>query len=548
MSQLTRLPVTGLLVSIVLLLLLLLLPPLRAALGSQPSTTAPSQAELDAADTEPTDWLTYNKGYLGYRYAPSSDIDTANTAQVRVLCTANLSAQVRFESDLIEYDGVLYATAGMTTYAVDAGTCAPLWSYTYPVQGRNSGTAVTNRGVAIAAGRLFRGTGNGHLIALDLVTGALLWDQQATNFSIGEFISGAPVAWKGLVFVGKAGGERGIQGAVMAFSQTDGSPVWTFNTVPNPGDTGSSTWPDAFSIQHGGGATWSTFALDEARDLLLIPVGNPGPDNNHAVRAGADLFTASMVAVNARTGALSWWHQLVRGDARDWDTTVVAAIPGGGGPDLAAVAGKNGVLHVVDRSDGKLRYTVPLVVNYLNTTAPLQNGTTERICPIQAVEWNGPSYSPLTGMLYLAATDRCTLAMQGPKPVFQPDQFYTGWLNGASGTKDPISDAFSLLSAIDARTGALMWRTQLPAVTVGGLVATAGGVLITGGIDGQVVFLDAATGAILNTLAIGQPIGGGIISYTVNGAQRIAVAAGMTSPDYETTGTATIAVLGLPAP
>lgn len=515
------------------------------------TTTAPTQAELDAADTDPASWLTYNKGYLGYRFSPLKTITAANVGSVKVLCQANLGQQGRFESGIIAYNGVLYVTNALETWAIDAGTCNVLWSYTYVPGAGVKATGPSNRGVAIEAGRLFWGTGDGHLIALDVATGALLWNQQIMDQSVGETAVAAPIAWNGLVFMAKAGGDKGIQGEVMAFKQTDGSKVWGFNTIPDPGAIGSNTWPSAFSIAHGGGAVWTTFTLDEARTLLMFPVGNPGPAENKSLRKGANLFSASIVALNAQTGALSWWHQLIKSDYHDWDTTLTAAIPGSGSLDLALAAGKDGVLHAVDRSDGKLRYTVPLVENYQNTTTPLNKaGATVHLCPVHAEGWNGPSYSPATKLVYSAGIDWCTTAIQGPPPTYMVDKGYAGWANGEGGTSDPISSAFGLISAIDASTGALVWRTQLPlqaslpALPLGGIVATAGGLVITGGIDGYLDFMDASSGSVLRALNLGQPIGGGIISFEAGGAQRLAVAGGMTSSDYQTTGTATVYVLG----
>lgn len=514
---------------------------LQSALA--PRSTVPLQSELDGADRDDNNWLMYNKGYLGYRYTALTDISAKTATAVKVLCSTDLAYVGRFQSGLVVYGGVIYATAASTTYAVDAATCAMKWTYTYPAA---IGGDAVNRGAALSQGRLFRGTGDGHLLALDAITGALLWNRQVANAGIGEFVAGAPLAWNGLVFVGKSGGDFGTQGEVMAFNAVNGTQVWSFHTVPNVPDTGSSTWPNQSTIAHGGGATWSTFALDKARKLLLIPVGNPEPAEYKSGRPGANLFTNSIVALNAETGALSWWHQLLPHDDRDWDTTVVAASPTAGGRDIAVAAGKNGVLHAVDRSTGVLIYTVPLVLNYLNTATPVPSGAGIRICPFTAVLWNGPTYSPATNMLYINGNDWCTQAIQGPKPVFKVGQTYAGWANGEGGTPDPLSTAFGVITAIDASTGAVMWRTTLPTVSLGGLVATGGGVLVSSDIGGRVMLLDATSGAELAAINVGQPIAGGLASYTVGGRQRLAVAAGLSSSDYGANGTATIMVLGIP--
>ena len=225
---------------------------------------------------------------------------------------------------------------------------------------------------------------------------------------------------------------------------------------------------------------------------------------------------------------------------------MAAAFPSSGGVDLAAAAGKDGVLHVVDRSDGALRYTANLATHYLNDRAPVPGGTGIRICPVQAVQWNGPSYSPPTNLIVMSGIDWCTQAIQGPTPVYVVDKPYTGWANGAGGAKEPVSTARGLMSAFDANTGALMWRTALPALPLGGVVTTAGGVVVTGGIDDQVVILDAQGGKILAKVGLGQPIAGGVVSFEVGTTQRLAVAAGHTSSSYGISGNAAVFVLGIP--
>ena len=326
-----------------------------------PSTPGPSQAELDSADVEPTQWLTYNKGYLGYRYSTLAQINAQNVSQLKPVCSFKLGEQGSFQNGPLVYNGALYTTSAFRTFAVDAATCEPLWSY------RHSPGRVfraNSKGAAIADGRIVRGLPDGHLIALDAKTGALLWDRVIMESTAGEYATAAPLVWKGMIFLGKAGGDMGIRGEMMAFRATDGEKIWGFNTIPGPGETGSNTWKNPASIAHGGGGTWTSYSLDPAAGLLLIPVGNPAPDFASEARPGANLFTNSLVALDAMTGKLQWWHQLLGPEDRDWDTSVVAAFDARDRSRLAAVAGKDGVLHVVDRGNGKLRFTAPLVSQY----------------------------------------------------------------------------------------------------------------------------------------------------------------------------------------
>ena len=177
-------------------------------------SSGPSQPELDRADVEPAQWLTYNKGYLGYRYSTLAQINAKNVSQLKPVCSFKLREQGSFQNGPLVYNGVLYTTSALGTFAVDATTCELLWSYRHPpgyVFQRN------NKGAAIADGRIFRGLPDGHLIAIDAKTGALIWDRVIMDSTAGEFATAAPLVWKGMIFLGKAGGDMGIRGEMMAF-------------------------------------------------------------------------------------------------------------------------------------------------------------------------------------------------------------------------------------------------------------------------------------------------------------------------------------------
>ena len=507
----------------------------------QPSTNGPSQAELDRSDADPRHWLTYNKGYEGYRYSTLDKITAKNAGQLKAVCAFQLGEVGPFHNGPIVYDGMLVTTTAHGTYAIDAGTCKKIWEHQYVPWGPE----VTNnsKGAAIAGGRVIRGTQDGTLIALDAKTGALLWLRQIMDPTNGEFATAAPLVWNDLVFIGKAGGDRGMQGEMMAFKAADGAKVWGFNTVPNPGETGSETWRDPESIKHGGGATWTSYSLHPQTGLLLVPVGNPGPDFNNDVRPGTNLFTNSVIALDARTGKLKWWHQLLAPDDRDWDTAVVSTFDTRDGQKLVAAAGKDGVLHVVDRADGKLRFKIPIATQ-LNTTATITEAGI-RICPIAAVQWNGPAYSPLTNLIYINSIDWCAQVIKGPVPKYVKGQEYLGWKNGY-GTRDPVEKAIGWINAVDAKTGQMKWRHKSAAPMLGAITATAGGVVFTGDTSGDFIVVGAARGDLLYRFNTGGAIGGGVVTYEIHGKQYVAVASGNTSRDtYGSKGGATIFVFGL---
>ena len=512
----------------------------------QPATQEPSQAELDQADLEPRQWLTTNKGYLGYRYSKLTQINAQNVQGLKRVCSFQLGEQGSYQGGPLVYNGVLYTTSALGTFAIDAATCEKRWSYQHK-PGQYMGQH-NNKGAAIAGGRVIRGTPDGHLIALDAKTGALLWDRVVMDASGGEYATAAPLVWKDMVFIGKAGGDLGIRGEMMAFRARDGGKLWGFHTIPSPGETGSETWKIAASIEHGGGGTWTSYSLDPVAGLLLIPVGNAGPDFNNDVRPGNNLFTNSIVALDAMTGRLKWWHQLIGPEDRDWDTAVVAAFDTPDGRRLAAGAGKDGVMHVVDRSTGKLVFTTSLVSQYTNRDTAIPTDANIRLCPIAAVQWNGPAYSADTNLLYMNGIDWCAKAIKGPTPEYVRGKTYLGWATPTGyGDRDPIEESFGLVNAIDPANGQIKWRYRVASPPVAGLTATAGGLVVTADVNGDLYALDATTGKLLHRASLGAgAIDGGLITYEAKGKQFIAVAAGDNNGTYKAKGDNAIVILALP--
>jgi len=505
---------------------------------SQPTTTRPSQAELDGADTATTSWLMYNKGYRAERFSALNQINVGNAGKLRPVCMFQLGELGTFSTGPVVYDGILYATTHLGTYAIDATTCTKLWSHQHVAQGPEMNA--TNKGVAIAGGRVIRGTQDGFLYALDAKTGAPLWVRQVADWTIGEGVGAAPIVWNDIVYVGKAGGDWGIRGRMMAFNVSDGSPAWSFNLIPRAGETGADTWQNSESADHGGGAAWVTYALDRDTGTLFIPVGNPGPDYNNAMRPGANLFTISTVALDARTGKLKWWYQLRANDNHDWDATTVSLFDAGG-KKLVATAGKEGILHVVNRDNGKLVFKLPMTT-MLNHDVPL---TPEgvRVCPVAGVQWNGAAHSQTTGLLYVNAIDWCTVFKSGPDPKWVATVPFTGLANGW-GTNDPISKWSGWINAVNPQTGKMAWRVHTAAPMYAALTPTAGNVLFTGDLGGNFLALDARNGKVLYRFNTGGPIAGGVVTYEQKGKQYVAVASGSSGGSIPLTGSTTIVIFG----
>jgi PQQ-dependent dehydrogenase (methanol/ethanol family) len=505
----------------------------------QPSSSGPSQAELDGADADTTNWLMYNKGYRAGRYSTLAKINAGNARNLRPVCMFQLGELGTFHTGPVVYDGILYATTHLGTYAIDAYTCKRLWRHEHlPTAAEMN---ATNRGVAIGGGRVVRGTQDGYLFALDAKTGALLWQRQIADPAIGAGVGAAPLIWNDMVFMGNAGGDWGIKGAVMAFRLSDGERIWHFNTIPTGKDAGAETWEKPGSAIRGGGAAWTAYALDRATETLFVPIGNAGPDFYRAARPGANLFTSSVVALDARTGKLKWWHQLRPNDDHDYDTTVVSLFDADG-KAMVATAGKDGVLHVLDRVDGKLRFKLP-VTTTLNQDVPL-TASGIRVCPVAGVQWNGAAYSPQTKLLYVNAIDWCTTFRLGPEPQWVATIPYTGLVNGF-GTNDPTDRWNGWINAVDPATGKMRWRFKSPTPMYAAVTPTAGGVLFTGDLNGDFMVVDARSGKVVYRFDTGGPIAGGVVTYEKNGKQYVTVAAGNSGGSIPLQGASTIVIFGL---
>ena len=506
---------------------------------TQPTTHIVSQAELDAADNDPNTWLTYNKGYKGYRYSALDQINAGNAAKLRPVCVMQLGEVGTFQTGPVIYDGVMYVTTSHGVYALDATTCDKRWEYHY--QPWAPEVQVNNKSVAIADGRLIRGTTDGSLLALDAATGKVLWLRKIMDVTKGEFAVASPLIWNGVVYIGKAGADWGIAGEMMAFNASDGTKRWGSPLLPKPGDPAYASWMNPASVKTGGGSTWSSYSLDTDAKLLLIPVGNAAPDYNKTPRPGNNLYTNSIVAMDAQTGAVKWWHQLRGNDDKDLDTTVVAAFDTPDGSKLAAAAGKDGVLHVVDRADGKLRFKVP-VTRQENLDVPNTEAGVP-YCPGAGVLNNGPAYSPATNLIYVNSQDWCAVGYKRPAKYVAGIQY-----SGGKGQRDPVDEGFGWTSAVDATTGAFKWRYKSPQgiPMLGAITPSAGNVVFTGDTAGYFLVFNATTGDVLYRFNTGGVMGGGIATYAVKGTQYVAVMSGNTSfHPYKAAGAATVLVFGL---
>ncbi|MDB5394894.1 MAG: c-type cytochrome [Rhodospirillales bacterium] len=261
-----------------------------------------------AKDTISAEWPTYNKGYGGQRYSALTGINKGNVKALAQICGARIADPGAFQAGPLVIDGVIYVTGPTTTVALDGRTCAERWRADYVPKGPVS--VPVNRGAAFLEGNIFRSMTDERLMALDAETGGVLWNVVVTDATKGESLTSAPIAWRNLVFMGTAGGDLGIKGRMMAFDVATGREVWWFNTILTGNEPGAESWQVSDTVQKGGGAMWSSYTLDAATGELFVPVGNPAPALNPAFRPGKNLYTDSLVVLDAATGALRWWHQL----------------------------------------------------------------------------------------------------------------------------------------------------------------------------------------------------------------------------------------------
>ncbi len=380
-----------------------------------------------------------------------------------------------------------------------------------------------------------------------MADGALRWERQAADSSLGESFTMPPLVYDDLVIIGPAGSEMGVRGWVGAFRLGDGAPVWKFNTVPQPGEPGAETWSDPGDALVGGGAVWTPFGFDPESGLVFVPVSNPAPDFFSDVRRGDNLYTGSMVVLDAQSGELEWYYQAVPHDVHDYDQTqatpLFSTTIDGARRNAVVTVGKNGILHTLDRTTREHLYEVP-ITRRENVSAPITvEGT--RACPglFGGVEWSGPAYNPRLDALYVPAVDWCATFKLAEELRFIPGRLYMG----GSWIMDNFDDARGQLTAIDAGTGAVRWRYQSPMPMLASVTTTATGLVLTGELTGDFLVLDGDDGSVLHRIDTGRSIQAGIVSYAIDGRQYIAVMAGNTSALWPTEPVdAQVIVLALP--
>jgi alcohol dehydrogenase (cytochrome c) len=310
----------------------------------QAFAAGPTQAELDQSAKATDSWLMTNKSYDGHRFVDLKSSTPANAATLKESCTYDSGVAAPAQSSPVLYDRRIYLSVGQTTIAIDATSCKEIWRYDWVLKAK--ALSNPNRGVAIKDGKLVRGTSDGFLIALDMATGKLLWQKQITSAEESHYLSMPAMIVGDMIIYGTAGADWGARGWIGAFKLSDGTELWRFNALPEPGTPGAKSWGTADALAHSGGSFWTPVAIDRAKNLLFTPIGNPAPDFFGDVRKGDNIYTNSLAIIDLKTGKPVWAKQFVTHDVRDWDLSqtspLLTADFKGKSRDLVVVAGKDG--------------------------------------------------------------------------------------------------------------------------------------------------------------------------------------------------------------
>ena len=531
------------------------------------------------------DWPTYHGRLDGNRHSALAQITTAN---VKNLSPKWIHSVRGFDNEMtpLVLDGIMYITATNQVSALDAATGREIWRFSRPRSTGLRGDAAIgfNRGVAVLGSRVFLVTDNAHLVAVSRVNGALLWEvvlPENTAMPYGGTM--APLAVGDLVIAGVSGGDEGIRGFLAAYRVTTGEQAWRFWTVPTRGEPASDTWKGTVDLEKGGGATWLTGTYDAETDTLFWPTGNPYPDTDGSQRQGDNLYTNSVLALEAKTGKLRWHYQFTPHDLWDWDAEEplvlvdavfhpstdarggLSKVEGQGQPrKLLLQANRNGFFYVLDRTDGKVLLAKPFVQKLtwasgigpdgrpqlLPGNTPDENGVTT--CPAirGATNWMSTSFSPATRLFYVMAVENCFLyrsTMFGggrgaappargagappaaPAPargVPPPSPFGLpggGFNRGGAGGGGSMA-----LRALDLDTGRIAW--EIPQTgnsnNYAGTLSTAGGIVFYGQASGEFAAVDAKSGAHLWHFETQETWKASPMTYSVNGKQYVAITSG----------------------
>ncbi|MGH8258926.1 MAG: PQQ-binding-like beta-propeller repeat protein [Steroidobacteraceae bacterium] len=546
----------------------------RTGLGA----TAPDSARIALAPaftaeqlTAPptTGWVTNGGDLFNQRHSPLTQIDRDNVAHLKAewrthLDRSGLGPQYSGQAQPLAYRGVMYVVTGADdVFALDVRTGRILWRYRAHLDPQRVRVCCgwVSRGVGLGDGKVFVGQVDAKLVALDQRTGRIVWSIQAEDPLKGYGITSAPLYYDGMIITGFAGGDMGIRGRVKAYSAKSGKLIWTFYTIPGPGELGHDTWPsDNDYWKFGGAPVWQTPAIDPRLGMIYFSTGNAGPDYGGAARAGDNLFTSSIVALDVKTGKYRWHFQQVHHDIWDYDSpnpvVLFDAMYGGRLRHGIAEISKTGWVYLLDRETGKPLIGIiekPVPQEPRQATAKTQpypigdplfpqkvdiapegftlvNGG--RIFtpywdkpivyrPQMAVNWPPSSYDPATNRFFVCGIDNLATSSHDPKP-FSPPKFDGMWEQNGPFVRTGVRGR-GIFGAYDLTTNRLVWEQQWPEGCMSGSIDTAGGLVFVGRSDGRLTALDSSTGQRLWQFQTDAGVNATPSTFEYRGRQYVAV-------------------------
>ena len=495
---------------------------------------------IQNADDEPESWLTYSGNYSSHRFSALDEITKDNVASLRPVWVYQAGGGGAFETTPLVADGILYLTEPPgSVVALDVRSGRSLWTWTRPLPKKllTLGFPRTNRGLAILGDTLYLGTLDARVVALDRGSGAVRWERQIAENGRGYAITAAPLALRDRIIVGISGGEAGIRGFLDAYDPVTGERLWRRYTVPGPGEPGHETW-EGDSWKTGGGATWLTGSYDPETNLLYWGTGNPSPDWNGDNRAGDNLYTCSLLAIDADTGEIAWHFQFTPHDVHDWDANQIPVLLDArldGKPrKLVALANRNAFYYLLDRVSGEFLLAKPYSKQtwakeidetgrpvVLPDTEPTEEGTLVWPSLQGATNWFSPSYSPQTSLLYVAVREMGSIYFKA-EAAYEPGKSFLG-----GGERALHGDAAAgAIRALEVTTGETRWEFHQHSPPWAGVLSTAGGLVFAGTSEGNFFALDAQSGEPLWQFQTGAEVRSNPIAFEIEGKQHIAVTSG----------------------
>ena len=499
--------------------------------------------EILHSGSHPEDWLTYGGNYASQRFSELKQVNTENVANLKMQWVYQLRQQGIFESSPIVVDGIMYVTEPPTTVtALDVRTGLPIWRWTakLPQHLLTIGLFPTNRGVAVLGNAVYVATIDAHLVALDAKTGAEKWSVEIGKNEEAVAITQAPLAINGKIIVGMGGGEGGLRGFIDAYDAKDGKRLWRLYTIPVAGEPGVETW-EGDSWKYGGATTWNTGAYDPELNTIYWGTGNPAPDWNGDARKGDNLYSCSLLAIDADTGKMKWYFQFSPHETHDWDASeppiLFDAVINGKKRKIVAQANRNAFYYVLDRETGEFLTGKAFAKETwakgldakgrpieLPNIDPSTQGTLVYPSITGSVNWTSSSYSPLTGLFYVDTREQGAYYFKG-HPTIQPHNPQD--IGGGGGQKVIAGDdAYTAIRALDATTGDLKWQFKMVGDTWTGTLVTAGNLVFCADAGGNFFALNATTGKALWHVELGNSVRANPITYAVDGKQYVEAAAG----------------------